>query len=40
VTNDPFAQTIIRCHRTVKPTIVGEIVRQAGVSLEQFLDAL
>ena len=35
--DDPFAQTVVPWHRTVKPVILSEILRQAGVSLEEFL---
>ena len=35
--DDPFAQTIVPHHRTVKPTILAEIVRQAGMGLDDFL---
>jgi predicted RNA binding protein YcfA (HicA-like mRNA interferase family) len=36
----PFAQTIVPHHRTVKPTIVAEILRQANISLDDFLKLL
>ena len=33
----PFAQTVVPHHRTVKPVILAEILRQANVTLEDFL---
>ena len=38
--DDPLAQTIIPHHRTVKPTIVAEILREANISLDDFLKLL
>jgi len=35
--DEPFAQTIVPQHRTVKPLILARILQQAGVSLEEFL---
>jgi len=35
--DQPFAQTVVPHHRTVKPLILSEILRQVGVSLEEFL---
>jgi len=36
----PFAQTVVPRHDKVKPHILAEIVSQAGVSLEEFLEKL
>jgi len=33
----PYAQTIVPCHSRVKPIILMEILRDAGVELEEFL---
>lgn len=33
----PYAQTVVPHHRTVKPMILAEILRQANVTLEDFL---
>jgi predicted RNA binding protein YcfA (HicA-like mRNA interferase family) len=38
--DDPFAQTIVPRHRTVKPIILSETLRQAGVGLDDFLRLL
>jgi predicted RNA binding protein YcfA (HicA-like mRNA interferase family) len=35
--DDPFAQRVVPRHARVKPIILMEILRQAGVSLEAFL---
>lgn len=36
--DDPFAQTVVPVHSKVKPHILAEILAQAGVSLERFLE--
>lgn len=36
----PHAQTVVPVHARVKPHILAEILSQAGVSLEQFLEVL
>jgi len=33
----PYAQTVVPHHRTGKPMILAEILRQANVTLEDFL---
>ena len=33
----PYAQTVVPHHRSVKPMILAEILRQANVTLEDFL---
>lgn len=33
----PYAQTVVPHHRTVKPMILAEILRQANVTLADFL---
>jgi predicted RNA binding protein YcfA (HicA-like mRNA interferase family) len=38
--DQPFAQTIVPHHRTMKPTILAEILRQANISLDDFLKLL
>ena len=35
--DDPFAQTVVPYHSRVKPLILMEILRQAGVGLDEFL---
>lgn len=35
--DDPFAQTVVPYHSRVKPIILVEILRQAGVPLDEFL---
>ena len=34
---NPFAQTVVPYHNRVKPTILMEILRQAGIGLDEFL---
>jgi predicted RNA binding protein YcfA (HicA-like mRNA interferase family) len=38
--DQPFAQTVVPVHARVKPHILAEILTQAGVTLEEFLEAL
>ncbi len=33
----PFAQTVVPHHRRVKPIVLMEILRDAGVGLDEFL---
>jgi len=35
--DDPFAQAVVPYHGRVKPVILMEILRQAGVPLDEFL---
>jgi predicted RNA binding protein YcfA (HicA-like mRNA interferase family) len=35
--DEPFAQTIVPRHASVKPVILHEILKQAGLELDDFL---
>jgi predicted RNA binding protein YcfA (HicA-like mRNA interferase family) len=38
--DEPFAQTVVPQHRVVKPLVLADILRQAGVPLDDFLKLL